>query len=144
MSSGLIWNFKKSARCRTMQEKQKTTGGLSVPQTFLPKYEPSHFFQSQAGLTYFTLGDAATCVVVSLWVRYVAEGLLGHDSMACKLCTDFNHYAYAASAPDRAADTTKRRLDNDRMSPNLLYPQPYELAFEDFLSRSSSCIHDNP
>ena len=119
-------------------------GGTPVPQTVLPKYEPSHFFQSQAGLTFFTLGDAATCVVVSLWVRYVAEGLLGHDSMTSKACTDFNYYAYAGSAPEWAADTTKRRLDNDHKSPNLLFPQPYELVFEDFLSRSSSCIHDSP
>ena len=118
-------------------------GGTPVPQTVLPKYEPSHFFQSQAGLTFFTLGDAATCVVVSLWVRYVAKALLGHDSMTSKLCTDFNYYAYAGSAPEQAADTTKRRLDIDHESPNLLSPQPYELVFEDFLSRSSSCIHDN-
>ena len=94
-------------------------------------------------MTFFTLGDSAACVVVSLWVRYVAEGLLGHDSMTSKACTDFNYYAYAGSAPVQAADTTKRRLDIDLESPNLLSPQPYELEFEDFLSRSSSCIHDS-
>ena len=116
----------------------KTVWGTESP------FQPSHFFQSQAGSTYLTLRDAATCVVVSLWVRYVAEGLLGHDSMTSKACTEFNYHAYAGSAPVQAADTTKRRLDNDRKAPNLLSPKPYELVFEDFLSRSSSCIHDNP
>ena len=91
----------------------------------------------------YSKGDSAACVVVSLWVRYVAEGVLGHDSMTSKACTEFNYHAYAGSAPVQAADTTKRRLDIDLESPNLLSPQPYELEFEDFLSRSSSCIHDS-